>query len=686
MNRKSGAVLFAALFFSFSVEASLPSYDEVKSRDESSEMILLDRSGQRIDSYRLNPKFRKAPWIKLEEVAPLAREILVKTEDQHFFEHEGVDWFAIGRSAIDLAKGSKSRGASTLTMQLVSLIDEDLARKGRRSVREKINQIEAAIELEKNWKKDEILEAYLNLVPLRGELIGIHSVARFLFQKDPSALDPVEAALIVAMLPSPNEAWNKISDRACVFLKHVYENESAKSEVLCADAKKRSVAFATPSNESDSIDRISEHYTRFFVDSLPNSKRKGGFVKTSFDLNLQQKVYEFAKESLLGISKQNVSEIAALVIDHQNGEVLSYLGNIQRFSKSEHVDGIQAKRQAGSTLKPFFYGLALQNKKFDLNSTLLDEPIQIQTSNGAFRPENYDHEFHGWVPFATALASSMNIPAIKVVQEVGVDESVALLKKIGIQNLKPGYIYGPSIALGTVDLSLYDLTHAYEKMAHQALDSGKSDFPLDRDVTQKITRILSSNPSRSLTFGMHSLLATPYFTAVKTGTSKDMRDNWCVGYSDRYTVGVWVGNFSGTPMQDVSGVSGAAPLWRKIMNHLHEKNPSRLPEAIAKIELPEATSEAKSVEKKNLLKILYPHEGAILAVDPEIPIERQKVLFKPSEKTEGYDWYLNDEKLAAVSEPYLWPLRLEKNNRGKMKLEIRNASGAVVDSIHFTVR
>jgi penicillin-binding protein 1C len=370
------------------------------------------------------------------------------------------------------------------------------------------------------------------------------------------------------------------------------------------------------------------------------------------------------------------------------------------------VDGVRARRQAGSTLKPFFYALALQKKKFDLGSEVLDEPLQIQTPNGAYRPENYDHEFHGWVPLASALAASLNIPAIKVVQEVGVDEAVALLPKLGFHGIKPGYIYGPSIALGSADVTLEELTRAYAGLARQAMgeSAGKptgatsTRFPLDAEAARSVARILSDNPSRSLTFGMNSVLATPYFTAVKTGTSKDMRDNWCVGFSDRYAVGVWVGNFSGHPMTQVSGVSGAAPLWRKVMDQLHRTSPSVMPPAIAAVELPETKAAGAPIDAKasgtvpgpilgsepsRLVspKIVYPHSGSVLAVDPGIPVERQKVLLQVSGAQSGFKWILNGREVGPLTEPVLWAIE-----RGKQLLEIRGSGGSVVDSVSFLVK
>ncbi len=681
-------ILLFALSFLGRGALALPSFEEVKNHDHSSEVVLLDRTGARIDSYRLNPSFRKSPWVGLKDISPLAREILIKVEDQRFLDHAGVDWISLVQSAMKSLAGERSRGASTLTMQLVSMIDPSQVHRGRRDFSQKFSQIKAALELEEKWTKDQILEAYLNLVPLRGELIGIHSAAQFLFQKDVGALDPIDASLIVALLPSPNQPWPKVAERACVFLKHFYETNPIQADSLCTGVAQRTIVLSENHN-SLGAKKVAPHFVREWVKTRHLAQSKsGGVQKTSLDLSLQTHLQSWAKETLLTLHEQNVAEIAVVVFKSGSDEILGYLGNVADFSRSEEVDGVQAKRQAGSTLKPFLYGLALQDHKLDLDSTLLDEPYQVQTTNGAFRPDNYDHEFHGWVSVSVALASSLNIPAIKVAQMVGVDEFVAALKRIGIHDLKPGYIYGPSIALGTVDLSLYELTLAYSKLAKQALYQSSNSFPIDAINTQKIVRVLSDNASRALTFGLNSALNTPYFSAVKTGTSKDMRDNWCIGFSGDDTVGVWVGNFSGSPMQDVSGVSGAAPLWRRIMDSLHEKKQHSFPKAIQRIVLNQKSDEQleRSVTiTKSIPKIVYPLDGALLAIDPEIPLERQKVWIKTS-KPEGGDfsmseWYINGEKAGLLRDPLLWSIR-----PGKFNIELKTAQGKVLDRSVFSVR
>ncbi|MBU6153767.1 MAG: transglycosylase domain-containing protein [Bdellovibrionales bacterium] len=678
-------ILFLMLALSGSSRslAEIPSFSEVKDSDRPSELILTDQQGTVFDSIRLNPQVRKSPWVPLDQFSPSVRSLLVSMEDQHFFEHRGVDWFALGKSALRYTLGRPARGSSTIAMQLVSLIDQSRPRKGRRTPRQKIDQIQAALELDRTWTKEQILEAYLNLVPLRGEWVGVHSVAQFLFRRTPSALGPAEAALIVAMLPSPNQPWPTLRERACIFLKSSHYGEPALSEELCKAVHARVRETTNPDEKGDGgLNRLTEHYAHFVERHLTPSEKAGGYMKTSLQLPLQMKLVELARENLGNLREKSVAETAAIVLDHRTGGVLAYLGNLQNLSKAARVDGVQSRRQAGSTLKPFFFGAALDQKKFNLSSELLDEAIEIETANGAFRPENYDHQFHGWVPLPTALASSLNIPAIRVVQALGVDEAVSVLNKIGFKKLHEGFVYGPSIALGTVDVTLLELVRSYAALARQALGEPDKDFPIGVDAARSITKILSDNPSRSLTFGMNSVIRTPYFTAVKTGTSKDMRDNWCIGFSDKHTVGVWVGNFSGDPMQDVTGVSGAAPMWRKVMDFLNDKSPSQMPPSIAGIKLPEPGAQGRALIPPNTPRIVYPHEGSVLALDPDIPLSRQKVLLKSTLSTKDYEWVMDGVVFGSLDEPRFWGIQ-----RGRHLVELRKRGGGhSEDSVRFLVK
>ncbi|MCU0605814.1 MAG: penicillin-binding transpeptidase domain-containing protein, partial [Desulfobacterales bacterium] len=264
----------------------------------------------------------------------------------------------------------------------------------------------------------------------------------------------------------------------------------------------------------------------------------------------------------------------------------AYAGITGDPGRSRFVDGVAARRQAGSALKPFLYALAFDRRILTAASLLDDSPLDLAVTTGIYRPQNYDRGFQGAVTVRTALAASLNIPAVRALELTGVDPFLDVLRELGIRELsESGDFYGPALALGSADVSLWELVNAYRTLANHgirgelALTAGAAPAGPPRRVFSAqaafiVSDILADREARAPTFGLENPLATRFWTAVKTGTSKDMRDNWCVGYSQHVTVGVWVGNFSGEPMREVSGVSGAAPIWLDLMNHLHRSRPS----------------------------------------------------------------------------------------------------------------
>ena len=249
--------------------------------------------------------------------------------------------------------------------------------------------------------------------------------------------------------------------------------------------------------------------------------------------------------------------------------------------------GSKLKRQAGSTLKPFLYEMAIERNLLTASSILDDSSINVSTPAGLYVPQDYDNEFKGHVSVRTALSASLNIPAVRTLMLVGPDSFISRLKQLGIEDLNEGDYYGLSLALGTADVNLYELVNAYRTLANNGKSSelkisiAKKNMQkqvLKKEAVFIVSDILSDRTARSITFGFENPLATRFWTAVKTGTSKDMRDNWCVGYSQKYTVGVWVGNFKGEPMWNVSGITGAAPIWLELMNYLHRSTPSKSPQ------------------------------------------------------------------------------------------------------------
>ncbi|MEK7852116.1 MAG: penicillin-binding transpeptidase domain-containing protein, partial [Deltaproteobacteria bacterium] len=429
--------------------------------------------------------------------------------------------------------------------------------------------------------------------------------------------------------------------------------------------------------------------------------RGGERVASTLDGRLQKFALEALQYQLSFLEKQNVNDGAVLVADNRSGEILAYVGSLP----GSHVDGVKAKRQAGSTLKPFLYELAIEKRLLTASSILDDQPLNLQTSGGLYVPHNYDNEYKGAVTVRVALSSSLNIPAVKALMLTGPELFAGRLRDLGFDLNESGDYYGYSLALGSADVSLYELVNGYRALANGgrwselklALDKKeKTRKVLNREASFIISDILSDRQARSVTFGLENSLSTRFWTAVKTGTSKDMRDNWCVGYSEKYTVGVWVGNFTGEPMWSVSGITGAAPVWLEIMNYLHSSNTSvspRPPAGVLARRMESARDEwyMKGTEPADHFeadrpndeppKITYPSDGAVIALDPDIPEEQQKVFFEAQGSAPGFEWLLNDERMGDSNVAVSWRPR-----GGKYKLSIVDRQNMVIDSVRFEVR
>jgi penicillin-binding protein 1C len=430
---------------------------------------------------------------------------------------------------------------------------------------------------------------------------------------------------------------------------------------------------------------------------------------TGLDATVQRVVSDTLRRHLLGLQDRVVRDGAALVVDNASGDVLAYVGGAGDVSSAPYVDGVRARRQAGSALKPFLYAAAFAQRLLTPASLIEDAPLELAVAGGLYRPRNYDERFRGVVTARAALAASLNVPAVRVLGLVGADTFVGDLRQLGFTGLvDAGDYYGPALALGSADVTLWDLTNAYRVLAnggmwtplHLAADGARGTAPrrvYDDAVAYLVTSILADRESRASTFGLDNPLATRFWTAVKTGTSKDMRDNWCVGFSQRYTVGVWVGNFSGAAMHDVSGVTGAAPVWSEIMTWLHAETPSVAMAAppgvvvrdiaVGAVVGPEwfldGTQPAQTtVERAAAVpRILAPADGTVMALDPDIGDPQQRVAFEADGATGAVRWVLDGTVLGVATGVTLWAPR-----PGRHRLELVDADARVRDRVEFVVR
>ncbi|MDR0310294.1 MAG: penicillin-binding protein 1C [Acidobacteriota bacterium] len=678
------------------------SFDETRGGYMRSETALFDRNGVLIHEQRTEEKGRRLEWTPLEDISPALTAAVLAAEDRRFYRHRGVDWIALGRASLGFLN-SDGRGASTISMQLMARLEPGLSPSGRRrTIAQKWRQIRAAPAFERRWSKEQILEAWLNLVTFRGELQGVAAAAGGLFDKKPHGLTQAESVILAALARAPNAETRQVIRRASALSGAMNLNiENSAIAALAEESLTRPYFIRPPA-------RLADHVMRRLLRRARNEGKNPERLVSTLDGDLQQFAAETLKRHILDLSGRNVRDGAALVLDNASGDILAYVGSTGEISDARYVDGVEAARQAGSTLKPFIYGAAFDRKLLTAATLIEDSPLDVPAAGGLYRPSNYDSRFNGPVSVRTALASSLNIPAVRALGLVGVEAGVKLLETAGFRSLEQADYYGLSLALGAADVTLWDLTNAYRSLANGGVwkparltfeeNSAQRRRVLSPEAAFILSDILSDRESRSRTFSLESPLATRFRTAVKTGTSKDMRDNWCVGYSERYTVGVWVGNFSGEPMWNVSGISGAAPVWVEIMTRLHRGGArnndisAAPPAGLVLGALPDepgrrewfirgTESVASPGAVKSSARIVYPAQAAIIAIDPNIPAEDQKLFFEARTGSVELKWELNGQPIGDADGLLLWtPVP------GRYILVLTDADGRPIDEVNFEVR
>ncbi len=709
---------------------------------------MLDQSGELLQRVRTDDTVRRGQWTALADISPALRTAMVLSEDKRFFAHSGVDWRAASAAAWANLWNTRTRGASTLTMQLAGLIDDDLAHlRGGRSFTQKFDQTLAALELERHWRKDQILEAYLNNVPFRGELVGIDALSQTLFGKAPNGLDAREAAVAAALVRGPNAKPAMIAQRACEVLRSMAPPDANASpdcaaiDLFTAGALQRHGFAASegiaPHAALRALREVRTPGLSGAASAAPES------IRTTLRAPLQRFARDALQRHLRELRGRNVEDGALVVLDNASGDVLAWVGSSGDLSAAREVDAVLALRQPGSTLKPFLYAEAIAEKRLTAASLLDDSPAQIGTASGLYIPQNYDRKFKGHVSVRTALASSLNVPAVRTLVMVTPRAFAAQLRALGLPLKEGGDYYGYSLALGSAEVSLLSLTNAYRALANggrfsetRLLSAAPLNTPsqvLDAGAAFIVGDILADRNPRARTFGLDSVLGSRAWSAVKTGTSKDMRDNWAVGWSQRYTVGVWVGNASGAAMHDVSGTSGAAPVWAELMGYLNRPSPkpaSAAPTAPAGVESQHiafgpgpdgGTLEAErdewflrgtaqtlfaidsiavsartaGVSGTNRLKntdvrdagaarIAAPADGTIVALDPDIPPRHQRLRFAAVGAAPGAEeqvqWRIDGKPIARgrQAEWLPWP--------GRHRVELVDGDGRMLDRIQLEVR
>lgn len=522
---------------------------------------------------------RAGDFLTYDQLPPALVAATLAAEDQRFFSHGGVDFAAMGRALRDgWRAGHAVSGASTITQQLVKL-----AVPRPRTVGTKLAEILTARRVEMTWSKRQILEQYFARLEYGNLHRGPAAAALGYFGKPLGDCSPAECAFLAGLPQAPSRLnpWRN-APRA-----------TARQQWILA--RLRDTGRMDPETVGRALMeplRLRQHYGTFaaphFVDMLlertPEPPVQGTWL-TSVDLPLQQLCERSLTDRLDRLAGKNVRQGAVVVIHNATGEVRALAGSRDYHDTSGgQVNGALASRSPGSALKPFTYLLALSQ---DLSpaSILADLPVEYMTATGLYRPQNYHHRAAGPVSLRSALANSLNLSAVRLLEKHGGPEAlVASLQSAGLTTLtKPPASYGLGLTIGGGEVTLLELTAAYSTLARMgrvlpvrlvpAAEEVSGQQLYDPDACWLLADILSDNQARARTFGTGSALHLTFPCAVKTGTSTDYRDNWAIGYNPVWTVGVWVGNFDNAPMRGVSGVTGAAPVFRDIFTWLEARDP-----------------------------------------------------------------------------------------------------------------
>lgn len=614
-----GATLFVVLIFAW-FSRGLPDPTKVQRKSGFSTEIL-DRTGKVILYDVYTDQDRK--FTPLSEIPDYLRKATISIEDKDFYKHQGFDPLAFLRIAKNVVTRQRLIGGSTLTQQLVKM----LLLTNERSVSRKIREFMLALRIERTFSKDEILQMYLNEAPYGGTAVGVAAASQIYFGKEPKDLTLTESVLLAGLPQSPTR-YSPYSGKDKAYLPRAKEvarrlredgmiTKEMETQVLSELEK---IQFRGLGSNKIKAPHFVMEIKQQLEDKYGSSILETGGLKvtTSLDWEVQQKAEAIVKEEIDKVTASlNIKNGSSVILDTHTGEILSMVGSKDFFDTS--IDGevnVSTRlRQPGSSIKPLIYATAF-TRNYGPSSVIADIVTEFpgKDENTPYIPKNYDGKEHGLLHFRDALASSINIPAVKLVALLGVENVLRQGYRMGLTSFEPTREtmsrVGLSMALGGAEVRLLELASAYSAFAnggyrvepvsilkieangrvifeHKQL---KSEKVIDEKAAFLINSVLSDNKARLLTFGPNSYLNMgARAVAVKTGTTNELRDNWTIGWTKDFIVGVWVGNNNNEKMRNVaSGVSGAAPIWRRqVLDMLAKKpdSPFTIPDGVSQIEV-----------------------------------------------------------------------------------------------------
>lgn len=681
---------------------------------------VLDRQGKPLGvSYQT--QFNTMDVIPLHQVPDPLWHAFVTSEDRRFFDHHGVDWQARGSAIWQNVKAqSVVRGASTISEQVVRILHP----RPRTLWWRWIEGFEAML-LERQVSKGDILAFYLNQVPYAANRRGIAQAAHYYFNRDVDTLT-LKEMLALAVLPRAPSALDLYRNPGVIepAIQRLASAMAERGELT----KEQQVRLDTQMLvlEKPELPSNAMHFIQYIRESIPYRLSDNGMLLTTLDAGLQQRVQQLLDERIKGLSHKKVSNGAAIVVDHHNGEILAWAvaGSDDTNTPGYAIDAVRVPRQPGSSLKPFLYAQAL-DAGWSPATPLDDSPMAEAIGFGLHDFRNYSGRFHGIISLREALGNSLNIPALRAVQFVGPKNYLRTLHQLGITSLnQPAEFYKDGLALGIGEISLLEMVQAYAALANQGVFRPLTPIPqpmferetrrvYSEEAASLIGNILSDPYARQREFGSGSVLNLPVQTAIKTGTSNDYRDAWVLGFNARYTIGIWLGNLDQTPMEKVTGSTGPALVMRSIFADLAAKerigalymspklvqkevcaNPEHqledsdcFPRTEYFIAGTESTIKAPTLQQQ-VLKLRRPTDGLQLAYDPRIPAESQAFEFVVNEIQDGHklEWLLNGERVGMTDDArLLWPVA-----RGRYTLQVREIGEAdtvvASDKVQFRVK
>jgi penicillin-binding protein 1C len=540
--------------------------------DGVSSPVLLDRHGTAISHLTLPDASRNA-ITPLEQIPADLIACTLAAEDKRFNQHGGIDLLANLRAGRDcLLQWRVVSGASTITQQLVKISSPP----AKRTLPTKVREALAARRLEMTWTKSQILEAYLNRLDYGNLRIGSAEAARFYFQKPLADLSLAECALI-AGLPQAPSRLNPVRN-----LQRATTRRNTVLQRLAASGKQDPERVAAAMAESIRLRPLPERQVAPWLIHQPSTARPSP-IRTTLDLALQRDFEAIVREETAKLKAAELRHAAVIAIDNPTGEILAWVSSADWSDpRGGQLNGALVPRSPGSTLKPFTYLLALEYNHRIPSSILADIPTPFRTPQGLDLPENYDRAYRGPVTLRSALACSLNVPALRELNTLGGPRPLAkFLEALGISTLGANPSdHGLGLTLGNAPVRLLELTNAYATLARQGRHRPPTLFLPAAPVSEPIlfspqtayliADILADSAARAPAFPPGGPLDLPFPCAVKTGTSSDYHDNWCMGFTPRFTVGVWAGNFEQRPMKGLSGIAGAGPIFHRAMLRLHQ--------------------------------------------------------------------------------------------------------------------